>query len=114
MKRYIACIVCPKSCELSVEEISGAIEVAGNQCQRGAAFAEQEINDPRRILTTTVKLTNGGLLPVRSREPVKKAEMKAIVERLRLVTVAPPVEIGQIIVQSVGSCAVDIIATDNV
>ena len=109
----IACIVCPISCVLTVEKRNGTLQISGEQCPRGAAFAEQEIHDPKRILTTTVKLTNGGLLPVRSSGTVKKTELKALVNKLKQITIVPPVEIGQIIIPAIGEVAVDIVATDN-
>jgi CxxC motif-containing protein len=113
MKREFVCIVCPQSCELTVEDYSGNMDVAGNQCGQGITFAEREVCDPQRILTTTVKLTTGGLLPVRSRGAVKKGEMRVLVEKLKTTVVEPPIKIGQTIVASFGENAVDIVATDS-
>ena len=114
MKHELVCIACPKSCELSIDEYCGKLQISGNQCERGIAFAERETNDPQRILTTTVKLTTGGLLPVRSDRTVKKGELKMLVQRLKTITAVPPVEIGQVIVAGVGENSVDIIASDTV
>lgn len=85
MNKEIACIICPKSCVLSVNETAGNICVSGNRCKRGVAFAKQELTNPKRILTTTIKLNNGDLLPVRSKEPISKAECDVLVEKLRLI-----------------------------
>lgn len=85
MSKELACIVCPKSCVLNVVETAGDIYVSGNQCKRGFVFAEQELTDPQRILTTTIKLTNGELMPVRSTKPLSKSEYGVLVEKLRLI-----------------------------
>ena len=111
MKRFV-CVVCPKSCELTIETHGGDLSVAGNECERGVMFASGELHNPQRVLTATVKLASGGLLPVRSRGTVSKGELKAIVERLKSVTVTPPVEIGQIVFQSTDEASSDIIASD--
>ena len=112
MRRFV-CVVCPKSCEITAEMRGSELRARGNACGRGAVFAEQEISDPQRILTTTVKLTSGGLLPVRSRGTVKKGELKDLVGMLKTVTVAPPVELGQIVLPSADKVSSDIIASDT-
>ena len=114
MEREFVCIVCPSSCELTVCERDGKLIVSGNQCDHGFSFAEKEIYDPERILTTTVKLTNGGLLPVRSSALVKKDEICSIVAGLKTLIVSHPVRIGQVVAANVGVNSVDIIATDEV
>jgi CxxC motif-containing protein len=113
MKRDLACIICPKSCELTIEEDDGALIVTGYQCKRGVSFAKQEVENPQRILTTTVKLTSGGLLPVRSRSTVKKKEIIELVRSLNSIVVETPVIIGQVIDTCVGEDRVDIIASCN-
>ena len=113
MKREFICIVCPVSCMLATEVSDGVLQVTGNTCEKGITFAEKEIYDPERILTTTVKLSSGGLLPVRSKTLVKKHEVIALVSKLKPIVVEPPVEIGQVIANGLGENSVDIIATDR-
>ena len=113
MKREFVCIVCPKSCDLTVEESGGAMHISGNGCKRGIAFAEEETRDPQRILTSTVKLTTGALLPVRSRGTVRRSDLRACVESLKSITLAPPIEIGQVVAEDVGRCGVAVVAADR-
>ena len=114
MKREFVCIVCPSSCIIYTNDTNGTLDVSGNKCEKGHVFAEKEINDPERLVTTTVKLTTGGLLPVRSRSMVKKKEVKPLVLQLKSVVVLPPVSIGQVILAKQGVNSVDIIASDNI
>lgn len=67
MIRRMVCIVCPRGCQLQVEILEDDYAVSGNQCNRGIPYAVQEISDPVRILTTTIKTDN----PEKPRIPVK-------------------------------------------
>ena len=63
------CILCPLGCELKVSHDERRIlDVRGNRCVRGAEYAEREVFDPVRVVTTTVRILGGGsgLLPVKS------------------------------------------------
>jgi len=113
MKRELACIICPGSCILTICESDSVLQVIGNKCDKGVDFAEKEVNDPERTLTTTVKLTTGGLLPVRSKSMVKKYEIKTLVAQLRDTVVKPPVVIGQVVASGLGVNSVDIVASDD-
>ena len=42
MKEY-TCIVCPRSCRITVEEKDGELVITGNTCKRGYEFAKNEI-----------------------------------------------------------------------
>ena len=62
--KVMNCIMCPMGCEMTVTLESGKfVSVTGNTCPRGAKYAETEVTDPRRMLTTTVRI-RGGLLPL--------------------------------------------------
>ena len=88
----VTCTLCPTGCQVKFNETLGTYE--GNKCPRGAAFAEQERLAPQRVLTTTVKLAGGGLLPVRSEEPVDKQLLPSLIRELSTLTITPPVQCG--------------------
>ena len=54
MKNFI-CIVCPKGCHLNVDDEGN---VSGNACIRGEKYGKQEAIDPKRTLTSTVKINS--------------------------------------------------------
>lgn len=113
--RQITCIRCPMGCLLTVELTDGVVtKVSGNQCPRGEEYAKTECVNPVRTLTTTVKVSNGRPLPVRSREPIPKAELISCLSQLRNVTVTAPIAIGTVIVPNVCGTGIDIIATTSV
>lgn len=113
MKKAFDCIVCPMSCHLEVEEINGKISVTGNSCPRGAAFGKQELVEPMRMLTTTVRIKQAlyPLLPVITSTNVSKAKLFAIIEACKTVQVTAPIKVNQIIVKNIADSGADLIAS---
>jgi CxxC motif-containing protein len=108
------CVNCPMSCSLELTEENGAIaEVTGQQCKVGRRYAEEEFTDPRRVLTTTVPVTNGALrlLPVRSAEAIPKRLLLQAARVLSGVVVDAPVTGGQVILGDVLGTGVDVISS---
>ncbi len=59
MKEMI-CICCPLGCRLSVDDSDkNEIKVSGNTCPRGKTYAVQEATQPKRVVTSTVKVVGG-------------------------------------------------------
>lgn len=82
-KNTITCIVCPQGCHINHKfEQDGSLVLDGNRCPRGAEYAKQEILEPKRVLTTTVKGKNGILIPVKTKEPLPKKHLRDSVIRL--------------------------------
>ena len=59
MEKDFICIVCPKGCHIHVKDD----EITGYTCKRGLEYVKQELKDPRRVLTTSVKV-DGGVIDV--------------------------------------------------
>ena len=58
--KKMTCILCPVGCEINVQTQDGKIEnISGNACKRGEKYATTEVIDPRRTLTTTVRVSGG-------------------------------------------------------
>jgi len=107
MKKTISCIICPQSCLI---EVNGD-EINENMCDKGRDYAIQEITDPKRILTTTVMLSDGRVLPVRSKNAVKKSELIGLINKIRTVVFDLPTSVGQILYE-IPESDVQLIATD--
>jgi CxxC motif-containing protein len=113
-KHNFVCINCPLSCPLElIEEDGEIIEVSGNECKVGAKYAEEEFRDPRRMVTTTVKVKAGtlSLLPVVSTSPIPKKLVKEAVMVLSDVVVDAPVEDKQVIYSDILGTGVDIVSS---
>jgi CxxC motif-containing protein len=112
----MVCFFCPKSCLLSVQKANGKIRTEGNHCSRGIEFATKELEDPERILTSTMRVNNGSLplVSIRSENPVKKVEFKSLVNYFDSIVIDAPVSSGQILFSGIGKNKVNIIATRSV
>ena len=52
----LICIGCPRGCHLKVDEQNG-YAVSGNSCPVGAEYGKNELTNPTRVLTSTVRIT---------------------------------------------------------
>ena len=110
---HYLCIGCPLGCRLEVEEEDGAIvEVRGFACKRGKEYAEREHVDPRRMVSSTVRVANGlwARLPVKTDRPVPKDQVRAVCRVLRQVSIPAPVSMGDVILANVLGTGADIVA----
>ncbi len=112
MKKNLTCIVCPLGCSLEVEVISEEIIVKGNRCEKGKKYAEEEIKNPKRLLTTTVKVKNGkyNVVPVKTTGPIPKNHIFDLLKKLSDIEIEAPVPQGFKVLEKVYQ-DVDVITT---
>ncbi len=91
----------------------GEYQVQGSQCSRGRNYAITELEDPRRLVTSTVIIENAAvpLLPIRTRESIPKEKVKDLMKIVSEITVTAPVTCGQVIVPNVLGTDTDLIAS---
>lgn len=99
------CIVCPIGCHLEAElsERGEILSVSGNTCKRGETYIRNEVTDPRRTLTSTVRLAgaaNDKFLPVKTDGPISKGRLFEAMEVLAKITVNVPVKRGDVIAEN--------------
>ena len=104
MKKQLICITCPRSCHLNVENVDGEMEISGNMCPRGIKYAQQELTDPRRVVTAVMRCSSVSqpLIPVRTAEPFPKAEIPALLNKLYKMSVDVPIAGGDTICEFSG------------
>ncbi len=105
---------CPISVEIN-DATGEVINVTGNTCPRGKAYAVTECTAPVRMLTSTVKVSGGrtAMVPVKTSAPIPKGMMFDIMKEINSVEVASPVKLGQVIIKNVLDTGADIIATND-
>ena len=116
-ERRLTCIICPKGCSLRVRLEAGRVTlVEGNHCKRGAQYAEKEVTNPTRTVTTIIPVRGGRekMLSVKTRTDIPKAKVQACMRALKNVTAEAPVQIGNVILEDVAETGVDIIATKEI
>lgn len=113
-KHGFVCINCPLSCELELIEKDGEIlDVNGADCKIGEGYAAEEFKDPRRIVTTTVRVSGGmlPLLPVRTVDSIPKRLVPEVVRVLADVVMDAPIEEGQVVYPDILGTGVDVISS---
>jgi len=112
------CVACPLGCELTalVGEAGGLAGVTGNQCRRGVAYAEAEIENPTRAFHSTLRVAGGTapLVSVKSDRPVPKGLLLACAGATKHFAVKAPIQIGDVLVRDVCGTGADLIATCRV
>ena len=111
----IICVVCPKGCHLKVEENNGDYSVTGNACRRGIKYGINEMTAPKRVITSTVKITGGihKRLPVMTNGDIPKDLNFKCMDVINSIEVVSPVKSGDIIVPNILDTGVDLVATRN-
>lgn len=112
MERDITCIVCPMGCSMVVSEIDGVYKVEGNTCKRGEKYGVEEVTNPRRVITSTVRLEGSylNLLPVKTEGSVPKDMVFDVMNELSSIKVIAPINVGDIIIKNVLDTGVDIVS----
>lgn len=110
---HYLCIGCPLGCRLEVEaEAEEIVEVRGFACRRGEEFAIQEHTDPRRVVTTTVRVTGGmwPRLPVKTEGVIPKAKVILLCRALHCLTLSAPVKLGEVVLSDALGTGIDVVA----
>ncbi|MBU3092024.1 DUF1667 domain-containing protein [Clostridium sp. CF011] len=117
MNREMTCIVCPNGCELTLELEENIIKnVTGASCKKGIAYATQEIQNPKRTISSLVKVNNGEmpLVSVRTTTSIPKNRIFDVMKEIKNIEADAPIEIEQVIINNVLGLGVDIIATKSI
>ena len=113
-KHEYLCINCPLGCTVELTEEDGEIlEIAGAECKVGEKYAAEEFRDPRRKVSTTVRVAGGALplLPVVSVSPIPRRMVREAVEVLADVVVEAPIADGQVIYSDILGTGVDVVSS---
>ncbi|MGI6706074.1 MAG: DUF1667 domain-containing protein [Clostridia bacterium] len=117
VRKSMICITCPNGCLLDVEDNEqGEISVKGALCKKGEEYARNEILNPIRMLTSSVKVKDGRLplVSVRTSKPIPKGKIQEAMEVVRDLEVSAPVHMNQVLVTNLLDLGVDLLATKEV
>lgn len=111
--KQLTCVNCPKGCHITVAmQDSKPVNITGYTCLQGKNYAMQEVVDPMRILTTTVKVNHGtcNVLPVISEKQIPLRLWQEAMEEVKKTVIEAPVIQGQVIITDFLHLGVNIIA----
>lgn len=112
----LLCIVCPEGCEIEATEIDGEFVFEQGICKRGQDYARQEIINPCRFLTTTVRIKGGvqAMLPVRTSKAISKKKLVEAMQQIAAIETAAPIKLGAVICSNVANTGITLVASKTV
>lgn len=117
VEKEITCVVCPIGCKIIVtnEEMNRGV-IKGNKCKKGIEYTRNEVLNPRRMLTSSIRVYGGEwpLVSVKSSKPVPKDKIFTILTALHKMVIQAPVYSQQCLMKNVLNIGIDIIATKTV
>lgn len=136
MARNLTCIVCPLGCRLTVTDpaetgdasAGSALVVSGNRCARGAAYAEEEIRAPKRMVTATCRIASAGTagaggagrfdrprrVPVKSSAPCPREYVDELIADIYALSVGAPVARGARLIENWKGRGIDVVAARSI
>ncbi len=111
----LICITCPKGCHLKVDEENN-YAVTGNSCPRGAEYGKNELKNPKRVITSTVRTNSNEhpRCPVKTAGAVAKGKMFDVMALLDDITLTAPIKVGDIVIENVLDTGINIVACKNI
>jgi len=111
--KELTCIVCPRGCRLRIDD---DMNVTGNACPRGEKYAINELTNPTRTVTSSIRVSNRPytLVSVKTDKPVPKDKMFAVMQEIDKLNVQAPVRIGQIVLANVLGTDSNIVITKDI
>jgi CxxC motif-containing protein len=111
----LICITCPRGCRLKVDE-DNDYAVSGNACPRGEVYGKNEVTNPVRVVTSTVRTDSveDPRCPVKTNGAIPKGKMFEAMEMLDSITLKTPIKTGQVVIPNLFNTGIDFITTKNI
>lgn len=114
-RETVICIGCPLGCRVTVTRDRGGkvTSLKGAECKQGQRYVLEELKNPVRTLTATVRTGDESfpLLPVRTSRPVLKTMLGPIMRETAKLWVRQPVKAGDVVLKNVLKTKADLVAT---
>lgn len=109
----MVCIVCPRGCHLKIDD---DLNVTGNFCLRGKKYALNELTQPTRNVTTTVKVLNRDhtVVSVKTDKDIDKEKMFDVIKLANTLSVNAPCHVGDIIAHHICGSGVNLVITKDI
>lgn len=112
----LICIGCPVGCLITVKrKEDGSLDITGNTCQKGEAYARSEMTAPVRTITSIIRVQGGEgrVIPVKTAQEIPKGKIAACMEEIRCAAARAPIKVGDILIENVAGTGISVIATGN-
>jgi CxxC motif-containing protein/NADPH-dependent 2,4-dienoyl-CoA reductase/sulfur reductase-like enzyme len=107
--KTITCIMCPNGCEIDYD-------LNGGMCEKGPQYVKNEILNPKRTLTSSVRVTGGTvpLVSVKTTDSIPKERLRDAMKLIVELAASAPVEMGRVICKDFMEEGIDLVATKTV
>ena len=114
-KIVMTCISCPLGCTVEIKKVGDDYEVFGNECEKGEKYAIQEITNPMRGITSTVKTVFNDFprLPVKTDREVPLKDIFLFMEEINSVVVEERMKPGDFVLKEMRNTDINLVATNE-
>jgi len=111
----VTCITCPLGCTIEIKKVGDGYEVSGNECKKGKKYAIQELTNPMRGITSTVKtvFNNFPRLPVKTDKEIPLQDIFLFMDEINAVVVEKRVKPGDIVLKNILNTDINLVATGD-
>ena len=116
LSSQIICIGCPVGCLITVKKKEdGSLDITGNTCKKGEAYARSEMTAPVRTVTSMIRVEGGSgkVVPVKTVAEIPKEKIGACMDEIEARVVCAPVKVGDVLIENVAGPSVAVAATGN-
>lgn len=113
----LICIGCPAGCLITAKkQEDGTIDIDGNRCPKGEAYARNELTAPQRSVTSFIRVKNGltEVVAVKTKGEIPKGKIGDCMREIMSAFCKAPVKAGEVLITNVAGTGVDIVSTANV
>lgn len=110
--KELTCIICPRGCCLTIDDENN---VFGNFCPRGKEYAINELTNPTRNISSSVRVRNreNTLCSVKTSGPIPKDMIFDVMNEINKIQIDAPTTIGEILIENILGLNVNIVVTKN-
>lgn len=103
-------------CQLTVTIDGENVSVTGNTCPRGEEYGRNEVVNPVRTVTSSIRVDGGNLrlVSVKTKGDIPKGKIFDVMEEIRSVRAQAPVRTGEVLISDVAGTGIDVVATKTV
>lgn len=111
----LICITCPRGCHLKVDE-NNDYAVSGNACPRGEVYGKNEILNPVRVVTSTVKTSvkAESRCPVKTNGAIPKGKMFEAMRLLDDIVLDAPINVGDVVIADLFGTGIDFVTCKEI
>ncbi len=116
LSSQIICIGFPVGCLITVKKKEdGSLDITGNTCKKGEAYARSEMTAPVRTVTSMIRVEGGSgkVVPVKTAAEIPKEKIGACMDEIEARVVCAPVKVGDVLIENVAGTSVAVAATGN-